>query len=301
MLRPSPEVTRLTLSLRPDVVHLHGFIEPAAIWGFARSMGNVPLLVQDHAWHVPRGISRQIWKTVCRSIDAVAFSTRAQADPFFEAGVFPPALRAFEVMEGSSFFEPGDQQAARRQSGLGGDPCFLWVGHLNQGKDPLTALRAFEKAAPGMRDPRFWFLYLKAPLIDEVRSAIAESSLLRERVTLMGPRTHREMEGIFRAADFFVLTSHHESTGYSAIESLACGTPVLLTDIPSFRRISKNGEVGSLTPRGDLSALSEAMVRLATADRVEGRRRARAWFEECLSFDAIGRELKAVYESLAAN
>jgi len=299
MLRPSPPLVELVKSLRPDVIHLHGFVDPVAIWRFAHAVRDVPVLLQDHATRLPHGLHRKLWSKVCRSVDAVAFTTRAQAQPFFEAGVFPREMRLFEILEGSSFFTPGDRSAARHRTGIHGDPCLLWTGNLDSNKDPLTALDAFERAAPRLRDPRMWCVFRQAPLFDAVRRRIAASPTLSARVTLLGKRPYNEMEDLFRAADFFVQTSHFEGSGFSALEALACGTPALLTDIPSFRRIVNQGEAGSLTPVGDGLALGEAMVRLAGTGAPDMRRVAKEWFERGLSFDAIGRDLCAAYESLA--
>jgi glycosyltransferase involved in cell wall biosynthesis len=181
-----------------------------------------------------------------------------------------------------------------------GDPCFLWTGRLDDNKDPLTALAAFERAALELRDgdPRLWCCFGKSPLLDVVANRINGSAVLRERVTLLGTRPHVEMESRFRAADFFVQTSHREGSGYSLIESLACGTPPLVTHIAAARRIV--GAVGSLTPVGDADALAAAMVEWSKRDRAELRRAARARFESALTYDVIGRELRHAYETLAA-
>jgi glycosyltransferase involved in cell wall biosynthesis len=179
-----------------------------------------------------------------------------------------------------------------------GDPCLLWTGRLDANKDPLTALGAFELAAPHLPDARLWCCFGDAPLRALVEDRIAASRVLRERVSLVGTRPHDEMELRFRAADLFVQTSHREGSGYSVLEALACGTPPLVTDIPSLRRIV--GDAGSLTPVGDAAALAAALIDWAARDRDALRHAARVRFERALTYDAIGRELRAAYETLAA-
>jgi glycosyltransferase involved in cell wall biosynthesis len=296
---PLPRVVDVVRSLHPDVIHLHGFIFPIAIWSIARAFRGVPLMIQDHATRLPHGFRRLLWGKVCQSVDAVAFTSREQSLPFYESGVFRSDMKLFEILEGSSFFTPGDRDAARRRNGIGGDPCILWVGRLDSNKDPLTALDAFERAAPSLPDARMWCAYREAPLLGAVRERIAASSVLSERVTLIGERTYDQMEDLFRASDFFVQTSHYEGSGFSALEAMACGTPALLTDIPSFRRITNDGNAGSLTPVDDSVALAQAMVLWAAKDRLRMRHAAREWFERGLSFDSIGRDLRSAYETLA--
>ncbi|CAN5164417.1 hypothetical protein BH09GEM1_BH09GEM1_22820 [soil metagenome] len=202
----------------------------------------------------------------------------------------------FEVLEGSSHFSPGDRDEARRAVGIYGDPCLLWTGHLDTNKDPLMVLDAFERATAGLHDPRLWCCFGRAPLLSDVRARIDQSPLLTERVTLIGERPHAAMEQHYRAADFFVQGSHHEGCGYSIIEALACGTPPLVTDIPSSRRIV--GDAGSLTPVGNAEALAEAMLEWARRDRATVRANARTRFERELTFDAIGTALRSVYEAV---
>jgi glycosyltransferase involved in cell wall biosynthesis len=285
-------------SMEPDVVHVHGLHYPRALRRLGRVLGDTPIVVQDHATRAPRGWRARIWRALCRRLSGVIFTSRDLAQPFVDAGVFSQDLPIFEVLESSVHFTPGDQQSARRDTGLDGDPCFLWTGHLNENKDPLTALAAFAEAVPQLPDARLWCCFGTAPLLKQVEEYIADHPGLADRVTLLGQRPHSEMEQLFRAADFFVQTSHRESTGYSLIEALACGTPALVTDIPASRKITANGTVSSLTPVGDAHALATAMVAWAQRDRLACRRAARDWFEEALSFERMGGELRAAYESV---
>ena len=85
------------------------------------------------------------------------------------------------------------------------------------------------------------------------------------------------------------------------IDALACGTTPLVTDIPSFRRITGEGEFGALVPVGDAAALAAAIRDWSRRDRPELRRRARAHFEREMSLDAIGGQLRVAYDALRAS
>jgi glycosyltransferase involved in cell wall biosynthesis len=302
--RPGRLIDRV-ISLAPDVVHVQGLDYPLAVRQLTKAVRGVPVLVQDHGTSEPAGLRRAAWRWSYRFLDGVAFTARDQATPFFEAGALRRDLPVFEVLEGSSRFAPGDRVAARQATGMFGEPCVLWTGRLDANKDPLTMLQAFERAAPDLGDARLWCCFGTAPLLDAVERRIADSPVLRERVTLLGARPHAEMELRFRAADFFVQTSHRESTGFSMLEALSCGTPALVTDIPAARRIlgQAAGSAGALTPVGDADALAARLIEWGreTAGRdMESRRRAaRERFEQALTFNAIGHELRAAYQSLA--
>jgi glycosyltransferase involved in cell wall biosynthesis len=298
VIRRPGRIIECVASLSPDVVHVHGFATPVAVWQLMRALPGVPVLVQDHASHPPRGMRRLAWRASYRSLAAAAFTVRAQAEAFLQAGILPSAIPVYEVLESSSAFTPGDQAIARRATGLFGDPCLLWTGHLDRNKDPLATLEAFRLAAPSLPDARLWCCFGKAPLLDAVRRRIGESPVLRKRVTLLGTRPPEDMEAHFRAADFFVQTSHREGCSYSILEALACGTPPLVTDIPSSRRLV--GNAGSLTPVGDAAALANAIVTWANRDPVRRRRDARERFEQSLTFERIGAALCDAYTDLVA-
>ncbi len=281
---------------KPDVVHVNGLQYPFAIRDLIAAVPGIPVIVQDHASYPPRGWRRHVWRLALRRVAGVAFTVREQAAAFVAAGALGAATPTFTVLEGSSTFTNGDQDIARAACGLHGDPCVLWTGHLDANKDPLTILSAFERATPRLDDARLWCCFGTAPLLDAVQQRIERSPALRERVMLLGRQPHATMETLFRAADFFVQGSHREGCSYSSIEALACGTPPLVTDLPSSRRIV--GDAGSLTPVGDADALADAIVNWARRDRASGRRAARARFERELSFDVIGRDLRGMYERL---
>ena len=115
---------------------------------------------------------------------------------------------------------------------------------------------------------------------------------------LIGDVPYPGIEAYFRGADFLVQASHAESCGGSVIDALACGTTPLVTDIPSFRRITGDGTCGALVPVGDAAALAGAMRDWCRRDQPTLRRRAREHFERDLSFDAIGRQLRVTYDAL---
>lgn len=284
--------------LWPEVVHFHGLSQPRHLAELRRRIPGVPVLVQDHADRLPPRWRRAGARSALAGVAGAAFTTRAQAEPFIKAGVLPGGVPVFEVLEASTDFTTGDLEAARAATGIGGDPCLLWLGHLNANKDPLTVLDALSRAAPSLNDPQLWCCFLSAPLLRRVQRRIAGDPALKSRVHLLGPRPRFEVERLLRAADFLVQGSHREGSGYAVIEALACGTTPLVTDIPPFRRITGNGAVGSLTPAEDSQALAGALREWTARDRRRLRHQARDHFERHLSFDAVGRELRTAYAAL---
>ena len=190
--RPTRIIDRVRF-LEPDVIHAHDLQYPIAVGQLARALESVPVLIQDHAVVPPSDWRRVPWRWALKPVAGAAFTAREQAAPFFEARVFQRDLPLFEILPTSSTFRPGDREAARRATGIFGDPCFLWTTHLDANKDPMTALDAFERAAPHLADPRLWLCFLRAPMLDAVERRIAGSTILRERVTLLGARSAKQV------------------------------------------------------------------------------------------------------------
>ncbi len=300
-LRRSRALEQKVAALSPDLIHVHGLTSPLQTRRLAKTVPSAKLFAQDHASQPPKGWRKAVHGWGFRSLSGVAFTAREQARPFVEAGVLSKDVRVFEVIEGSTLFEPGDRKSAQEKSGLHGDPCVLWVGRLDRNKDPLTVLSAFSRAAGRLPDPHLWCCYTDNPLEKAVRERISAEPELSGRVHLVGAVPHDQIARYYQASDFLFSGSQNEGSGYSVIEALACGTTPLVTDIPPFRRITGNGAAGALSSPGDSAGMAWSLLKWAKRDRVQLRRTARAHFERSLSFAAIGAELRGAYQQILRN
>jgi len=294
---PSRRLMARLVALAPDVLHVHGLSFPVALAMAARAV-RCPVLVQDHADAVPRSGRRWLSAAALRRSAGVAFTARAQAEPWRAAGCLPPSIPVFEVPEGSSHFTPGDREAARTAGGIIGSPAVAWVGRLHPVKDPLTAVAAFAEAVPSLPDAHLWGCFTEAPLLDAVERLVRNDARLPGRVHLLGRLSHAEVERLLRACDVYLAASRREGSGFALLEAFACGLPAVVTDIPSFRRLSGDGTVASLTPPGDVSAMARALVDWHARPRQGERERVRGFFDEHLSFRAVGTGLMNAYERI---
>jgi len=153
------------------------------------------------------------------------FTSQEQAQDWQLAGIIRPRQPVFEVMEGSTTFLPSDRLSARQRTGLHGEPLFLWVGRLDRNKDPLTVLAGFELALPALPKARLAMIYHTDELLPAVQARLAANPSLGAAVTLVGRVPHDQIEPYFHSADYFVLGSHSEGSGYALVEAMACGVP----------------------------------------------------------------------------
>ena len=88
---------------------------------------------------------------------------------------------------------------------------------------------------------------------------------LCERVRFLGER--EALPELLAPADLFLLTSHEESFGLSALEAMSCGVAVLSTSVGGVPEVIRDGVTGWLTPADDQDAYVEALrERLFDAD-----------------------------------
>jgi glycosyltransferase involved in cell wall biosynthesis len=282
----------------PDVVHVHGLMFPGIVSALRAALPNAALVVQDHGGFGPPGRLEQIrhrsWHGLAEA-DAWSFTAREHAEPWRDAGLLRAAC-VVEVLEASTRLAAVRREQARELTGMYGTPAFLWVGRLNENKDPLTVLDGLEIAFADLQDARLWMIYADAPLEAAVRVQVERSPVLRERVFLIGRLPHERLAAYYSGADIFVSGSHREGSGYALIEAMACGAIPCVTDIPSFRVIT--GGCGALWPVGDVGSCAAAVSHVMRLDRDAERRRIMHRFERDLSWAAVaGRTIEA-YDAL---
>jgi len=146
-------------------------------------------------------------------------------------------------------FQPHRRLEARRQLGLAADqPVLLFVGRL----DPFKGPDLFLKAAALMQQ-HAQLLVVGGNGVDDADVAhlrhMASDLGLAERVHFLGARPQQELPLIYSAADVTVVPSYHESFGMAAVESLACGTPVVATRAGGLITVIRHGETGYLVSR----------------------------------------------------
>lgn len=146
-------------------------------------------------------------------------------------------------------FVPQNRQQAREKLGLRQQqPVILFVGRLDPFKGPDLLLRA---AAMMEEDAQIIIVGGKLtgdPYLQQLRALSAELKL-SSRVRFLGARPQQELPLIYSAADITVMPSYHESFGMAAVESLACGTPVVATRAGGLTTVVRHGETGYLVLR----------------------------------------------------
>ncbi len=245
-----------------DVVYVH---RPHPLADWASLLGpRRPTIVFHHAdvqrQRLARFVYRPLGRLVARRADATVVATRAHLEHAQDLG---PAGRAKAVVipfgVDPQRFAPTsapDRPAVFPTRALG--PVGLFVGRLVGYKGLGVLLRAV--AGTTLRV----VLVGDGPVRESLTKEI-ERGDLDQQVLLVGPVKDEELPGYYQAADYFILpsTTPAEMFGISLIEAMACGVPVISTDLTTgVREVNERDVTGLVVPRGDATALRGAMLRL---------------------------------------
>jgi len=167
------------------------------------------------------------------------------------------------------------------------------VGNLRWQKGYEYLLRAFEHVKD--RDYKL-IIAGEGPERDKLEKIIREMGL-NDRVSLPGRMTHEEIVSLLNRASIYVMSSVTEGFPKALVEAMACGTPVITTDVGSCAEIV--GDTGIVVRPQDTAALAEALNRLAENHELRkrlgqlGARRARE-FSWKVSTDVVLRAYRAM-------
>ncbi len=152
-------------------------------------------------------------------------------------------------------FKPVSKEIARQQLGFGDDKLILFVGRIEPSKGLDRLLRAMPYLQNGHR-PRLLIIGGDEHSRDEIErlQRLSKELHIESSATFLGLIQHEKLPCFYSAADACVLPSYYESFGLVALESLACGTPVVATDVGNLREIIHQGQTGYVvmdnTPQG---------------------------------------------------
>lgn len=97
-----------------------------------------------------------------------------------------------------------------------------------------------------------------------LRQIFSEAGML-DKVQFPGLVGYSDLPSYYQSADLYVSASHSDGTSISLLESLACGTPALVSDIPGNREWVEPGVQGWWFPDGNVQALAQAVLQAAAA------------------------------------
>lgn len=239
------------------------------------------------SWYYPQAIRRAL-----REATRLITPSRATADRIcaWEPGaasrlaIIPPAPDAV-------FRPPNDRATVEKRAAelIGSEaPFLLVVGANTPSKRHDLALAAFARAAPNP-----WRLVMLQRR--KARAGLAPA----ERVVWLEAVARADVVILMQAAGALVQPSLYEGFGLPVLEAMACGCPVVASDIPPFREVTAGAAL--LTPAGDLEKLANALREIIDSSEIrrslgeQGLARAQDF-----SWDRCAQQTLEVYHRAAA-
>jgi glycosyltransferase involved in cell wall biosynthesis len=199
---------------------------------------------------------------------------------------------------------PGpDDAAVRARYGLP-ERYVLYLGGFDVRKNLATVLDAYRRAGPVIGETCPLVVAGRLPEQDssfapDPRRLAREQGIDERFVRFTGFVAEGDEPALYRGATAFIFSSHYEGFGLPPLEALACGTPVVGSDVSSIPEVV--GDAGVLLPLDDVAGMANALIQLATdADfRAELSRRALVQAAH-FSWQRVARETLAAYQDVTA-
>jgi glycosyltransferase involved in cell wall biosynthesis len=299
-----------------DVLYVRTFSPPElmAVWT-AKMLAGVPsVLVLPGTWlfgrpSEARGKERFYRFFLRRALDAcdrVVLYSRLMLP---EIMLYHPKLDVSKVVYihnavNVKRFSPEGEVSQRLMSLKEGRKCVLYVGRVNEKKGVGDLIRAFEIVSNRQRDCILAVAgsgdgkYVEG-LVKEVSRAG-----LDDRVYFLGPVPNREMPALMRAADIIAYaTREGEGIPRALLEGMACGKPVVATEVAGIPEAVIDGVTGFVVKPRDIAALADRLSILLVDDslRREMGLKARRHVEAEFNYDTVIPKIAALLREVASD
>lgn len=328
---PLPLAGELLATCRPRMFYLPGVLKPTDPWFYARLLtreirrmppSRRPQLIDAH-YEWPDGVAAvragralglpvvvtlrgklaslgrhpmrraQVVDMLRRADALIAVSrdladkARALAGDALDVRVIPNGVDA-------AVFFPTDREAARTALGLSRQArCLVSVGYVQELKGFHRVVEVLPEVRRRAGDVRLMLIGREVGEDDYVRRLDATIARLELKpyVTRVADGTPQDTARWLNAADLFVLATRSEGWCNAIHEALACGTPVVASDVGGNPELVRRPDDGLLVPFGDAATLTRAIVeglsRSWPRESIAARAATRTW-------DVVAREVWAV-------
>lgn len=250
-----------------DIVHTHCH-KPNTTGRVAVKLAGVPVIIANEhnvdSWKSSWQLILDKW--LAAYSDKIIAVSEAVKNFYVENADIP--ADKFEVIYNGvdlDFWQkdiPSQEVIAEKKAELGllqDDKVIAAIGRLHPQKDHEYLLRAAREIIPRMKNLKF-LIVGDGPMRDSLES-LSERLGIKENVVFTGKRD--DIKDLLYISDISVLSSIREGFSNVVLESMACGKPVVATDVGGNKEIIIDGENGFIVPSRDKDALADKILALA--------------------------------------
>jgi glycosyltransferase involved in cell wall biosynthesis len=192
-------------------------------------------------------------------------------------------------------FRPVDKEKMRIKLGFDKeDKIILYVGRFSVEKGLDQLLMAFKNLQSGESKSRL-VLVGKGPQKRKLEDIVNKERI--ERVKFLSPVRRQKVSEIMNCADVLALTSSFEGMPTVVLEALACGVPVVATNVGDIKKVVINHKTGYLIRERNVEEIKDGLLKVIDMGREK-------YIDDCVnvvqrySWKNIANEIMEVYESL---
>lgn len=170
----------------------------------------------------------------------------------------------------------------------------LYVGRLDYRKGLIDLIKAAQILKDNIRTIKI-LIVGTGPLYEYIRAIIRKNDL--NNIELTGYVPWKRLLWLYRNAEIFVFPSHYEGLPTVVLEAMACGLPVVASDISAHRDVIINGYNGLLSKKGSPDSIAENILTLIENEKLQRKlgKNARKTIEEKFTWDKIGKKFERIY------
>ncbi len=314
---------RAAYGIKYDLIHSHYWLS-GRVAGLFQDRWGIPVVTMFHtlgemknrvaSTEVEREhqLRSEIERRIMKSADVVIAATPAghremvthYAAPNHKIRVVPAGVNL-------GLFRPGSKEVARSRLRITEQRVVLFVGRIQRLKGIDLLLRAVALLVRG-RDALDSLRVLIVGGIPLEQAGIPAEDREIQRlkrlaaqlgiaplVDFVGAVEQEELPYYYQAADVTVMPSHYESFGLVAVESMACGTPVVASRVGGLTSIIRDGETGFLVPWRHPRLFAEKLRILLTQEQLRRRMgRNAAVAAKAYGWERVADETLALYTEL---
>ena len=275
-----------------DIVHAHSHLYLST--NMAAVLSNfheTPLVLTNHglfSQSAPAWFNESYLRTLGRftfnAADRVLCYTATDEQRLREFGVSTPVSLVNNGVDCEKF-SPTEESS--------NPPEILFVGRLVETKGVEELLEAFARINI---EARLRFVG-GGPLRDQLEKDVYQLGV-SDQVSFTGQIPNDELPGVYAQSSVFALPSSREGLPRTVLEALACGTPVVTSDLPQLKPLIDG--VGMTVPQDDISALAKALEQVLSDSELRARfgSTGRKRVVEDYSWKETVRQTTAVYREL---
>jgi len=296
-----PSMNRYILRLNPDIIDAHSHLFLTTYMAIKLSKKQkIPSIVTVHGFAVERGpvvnsaqkiylfsLARQIFVDATRIICLTRYDAHKIMKYY---GIKKEKIRIIPNPVDINLFKPANKRPEA--------PVFIWVGRFVPEKGLQYLIGAMREVVKIYRDTKL-ILVGDGPLLPYIKNLVKNYNL-ESNVVFTGFIEHNRIPEILSKAYAFIFPSLSEGMPVAVLEAMACGLPVIASDLPGIREIIRNGYNGILVPSKSTFALKEAMIRLISNEQLAKKmgERARKHIEKRHSWDCVLKALDGTYKEI---